>query len=208
MFIIDFDDTLFNTEALKQAKLNAARNAGVSDKIFWESYVAARNNDNGAFTYTPEGHAKELAKRGFDEVKTVEAFGKVDDTMAQFVFPDAFDFLEKVRELEKPMILLSLGNEKYQREKVFGAGIEKYFDKIIIVDESKERALEDLLNGPENDIIWLINDKPDETTRLKKEFPNINFVLKKAKKYSDEDYSKSGIPTFISLNEIYEFVRK
>ena len=208
MYIIDFDDTLFNTEAFKLAKLEAAMHLGISEKVFWEAYHAPRENDEGAYVYTSELHAKELAKRGFDEIGVLSVLKKVDAQIAQFVFPDTIDFLIKMKSLKKPMVLLSLGSPEYIRKKVAGAGIEKYFDKIIVVDKTKTEALGDLLKESENQDIWLVNDKPNESMQLKQQFPDINFILKKSKKYSDEEYVKSGIPSFSSLHEIYEFIRK
>ena len=47
MFIIDFDDTLFDTHAFKHARLEAVKNLGVSEDLYWETYKKARN-DSGS----------------------------------------------------------------------------------------------------------------------------------------------------------------
>ena len=51
MFIIDFDDTLFNTHAFKQARVEALRKLGVTEEIYKKSYQEAYNNSAGIYIY-------------------------------------------------------------------------------------------------------------------------------------------------------------
>ena len=66
MFIVDFDDTLFDTHAFKEARLLAVQRTGVSEEEFWHTYREARNSTDGLFTYSNERHAAILAARVYD----------------------------------------------------------------------------------------------------------------------------------------------
>ena len=89
MFIIDFDDTLFNTHAYKQARLRAMKRLGVLPELFWKTYERARTNEDGIFTYSDINHAEILGSLGFDEEKIFKALQKVTNKLENYIFSDS-----------------------------------------------------------------------------------------------------------------------
>ncbi|KKP59394.1 MAG: hypothetical protein UR53_C0002G0008 [Candidatus Magasanikbacteria bacterium GW2011_GWC2_34_16] len=207
MFIIDFDDTLFDTHAFKRARLEAVRELGVSEELYWQTYYVARNSANGFFTYSDERHAEVLAEQGFDKIKIYTALNKVTESKAKEVLDkETFVFLEKLREFNVSMVLLSLGCPAYQELKVKNTGIDSYFDRLFMVEATKNAVLDELFanhSGP----AWFINDKPVETKELSEQFPQLRAVMKLSPNFSEEDYIKTGLPYFKTLAEILAYVR-
>lgn len=206
MFIIDFDDTLFNTYSFKQARLKAMGRLGISPKIFWNTYQKARNGADGQFTYSDERHAGILGLSGFDETKVLAALRKVNAKIKSFIFSDAESFLLDLKKRGKPMILLSLGDPVFQEFKVKASGLDKYFDRLFMVERSKDNVLAELLES-EDSSAWLVNDKVDEAQQLLFKFKNLQIALKMSDSIPREIYLKSGLPYFSTLSEILNYVK-
>ena len=77
MFIVDFDDTLFDTQAFKEARCRALKECGVSEELFWETYRQARHSPDGLSTYSNNRHAEILVERGFEKACVLDAFDRV-----------------------------------------------------------------------------------------------------------------------------------
>lgn len=206
MFIIDFDDTLFDTQAWKQARLDIIKEMGISEEIYWETYKQARRDGKGNFVYSDRRHAQFLAVFGFDEDKIVEKFSEVSAELYKFLFSDTVDFLESLKKYDQPMILLSLGDPNFQEFKLDGAGIRRYFNHIFMVSEPKDKALSDIFKFEKADNVWFVNDKVEETKDLVGKFPVLKPVLKISKSINSEEYLNSGLPYFKTLTEIKDYV--
>src|SRR3989338_10060156 len=97
MFIIDFDDTLFDTQRFKTARLHAMFELGVTEEDFWKSYQDATLSSGGHFTYTNERHAQMLMNYGYDFDVVYEAFQKTTEDLRMYLFTDTVSFLTSVR---------------------------------------------------------------------------------------------------------------
>lgn len=209
MIIIDFDDTLFNTNAFKQARLEAVKKAGVSADVFWQTYKKARNDQNGIAIYTDKRHAAVLAEAGCDEKKVLAALQGVSARIREFLFPDAIEFLHRLRRLGQTMILLSLGDSGFQEGKVSRSGVRDYFDQVVMVDSVKEPALAELCGGMgEEEAVWFVNDKVPETQALARKFSRLKPVLKASGAIPREEYEASGLVYFETLKEIQTYLEK
>lgn len=208
MFIIDFDDTLFDTQRFKQARLEAVRLLGVSDEEFWSTYRDARNSQDGSFTYSDERHADVLALRGYDRGEVLAQLKSTSSLVHQFLYEDTFAFLEAIKEMNGPMILLSLGNPGFQELKTKGTGVHEYFDRTFMVHDTKIHVLEDLFGEVGHNGVWFINDKIEETKKVLSVFPFIKAVLKQSPRFDVSDYQQSGLPFFKTLSEIVSYVRQ
>ena len=93
--------------------------------------------------------------------------------------------------------------------KIEVAGIEKYFDEIYTVDDTKEHLVEIILKKcPSDEQVWLINDKIEETKKIIQRFPRIQPLLKVSPIFSNEEYQKSSMPFFSTLNQIKEYAEQ
>lgn len=208
MFIIDFDDTLFDTHQFKITMNSALASCGVNaDDADW-SYKAARNLPDGQYAYSHTRRAEFLATRGYDASAIVNALENITspESLQAHLLPGAREFLEVIKAVGQPMILLSLGDPNFQELKVHGTGVEKYFDRLFMVPEKKEEVIAELLTHHSPTEYWLINDKVDETKSIAQHFPKIRVALKRSSRISLADYEESGWPHFETLAEIQNYI--
>lgn len=206
MFIVDFDDTLFNTHRFKKARCAGLEAVGVPEDLFWQTYKTARSDKSGVFTYSDEKHAEVLEAYGFDKESIMTAFAIVNKRMSELLFPETIGLLKIVREFGHKIILLSLGNEKFQRLKIDNTGIEKYVDEIFIVEDCKLNVVKDII---ENEVskIWFLNDKIVEMREIWVAYPQINPIIKLSHSIRDVDRSKVGMPCFTNLVDVEAYVK-
>ncbi len=208
MFIVDFDDTLFETEKYKLARMAALRGIGVSENDFWETYQEARNDANGLFAYSDERHAARLARRGYDDVETTCILRESTTGAVRFLDSEAHAFLKDLQTYGTPLVLLSLGDPATQELKVKAVGIAHYFERLFLVEENKQAAVQELLGHvPPGKSAWLINDKPAETGELAKAFPRLKAIAKMSPRFTVPEYEAAGVPFFKTLGEISHYVR-
>lgn len=208
MFIIDFDGTLFDTYKYVQDRMGELSPLGVSQELYRETYKLARNAGNGLSVYSDQRHAQVLAEAGFDAEKIYWSLKKITDNAQNYVFSDAFWFLEKLRKEKEKMILLSLGEPAYQEEKINKSGVHKYFDRVFMVQDSKEHVLWRLFEKIKKTDAWFVNDKIDETKKLIGKFSQLRAVLKFSPFFLEKEYRESGLPYFLSLKEIGDYILK
>ncbi len=162
MFIIDFDDTLFDTHAFKKILPDLE---------------------------------KDLYKES-DKVKNL-------------LFSDAVSFLEFLKQTNQPLILLSLGENNFQKTKINITGVDKFFDSVHITADSKELALSVILNDFKNEEdVWFINDKIEETKQVMAGFPQLKPILKISPRFTEDEYRLSLIPYFSTLTQIQQYVQE
>lgn len=209
MFVIDFDDTLFDTQGFKQARLDAVRELGVSDDVYWETYLEARNSPDGLFTYSNERHAEMISLRGFNEDEVLAHLQTTTgEELENFLFPTTCEFLDELKKYNQPMVLLSLGEPAFQELKVKGSCIDTHFDRMFMVDKTKEDVLRELFTKEAEEKTWFINDKVSETTELVKKFPKMKAVLRVSLNVPLKDYDKSKLPFFETLEEILNYIKQ
>lgn len=209
MFIIDFDDTLFNTRpGFADARVKALSALGVSKDQYLATYLKARNDANGLVNYNDRRHAQMLALEGFDEEKIFEAFQSTmtPERLKEFLFPDTISFLEKIKSYGEPMVLLSLGDAEFQSIKLKRLGLERYFDRVFMTSEPKTTVMAEIIHGVSDTSIWFINDKPEETKELVQFFPKIKPLLKQCSRFSESEYKALDLPYFKTLTGIQNFI--
>lgn len=206
MFIFDFDDTLFDTYNFKRARLSAVKKLGVPEMLFLKTYQVARNNVDGIITYTDEAHAQILSQQGYNYEEILRALkNTTNKNLKKFIFPEAVGFISFLKKYNRPLILLSLGQDSFQELKVKGTKLDNYFDRTFFTDTNKINVLKELALSKKKNI-WFFNDKIAETTEISKEFPNIKCVLKQSENFNEEDYQKSGFKYFKTWQEIQNYV--
>ena len=202
MFIIDFDDTLFDNYAFKHARQRAAADAGVSAEDFLASYRAVSQRGG----YSNEAHAAELAGLGYDAGKVLQAFEiTTGPALAEWRLPDAVRFLERLAGLGEQLVLFSYGNPAFQELKIIGAGIGTYFDQLVLTPVPKRESITRLPARKGDETAWFINNRVDETIELCQLIP-ASGVLKRPPEETEEVFKTSGLPYFLTLVEIGEYV--
>lgn len=209
MFVIDFDDTLFNTHDFKKSRIESLLKAGVSENDYQETYVEA-SKKNDLSSYLNERHAELLTFRGYSKEKVLAALQETTgERLREFLFPDTVTFMQKLKETGQSLVLLSLGEASFQELKVKGSGIHEYFDRMFMVQDSKEHIIAEIIDlGHTEEEIWFINDKVGETLLIKNRFPKLNMVLRKSASIDEEEYKKSNLVYFNTLTEIYGYIEQ
>ncbi len=209
MFIIDFDDTLFNTHDFKKSRIESLLKAGVSPHDYQETYIEALKK-NDVFSYSNERHAELLTVRGYSKEKVFAALQETTgERLREFLFPDTVEFIRKLKDTGSAVVLLSLGEPSFQELKVKGSGIAHFFDRMFMVQDSKEHILHELVSVGENsEDMWFINDKVGESLLIKNAFTNLSIVLKKSASIDEEEYIHSNLPYFKTLTEIYGYIEQ
>lgn len=198
--IYDFDNTLFDTEVLKQVYLKAMTSSGLNDKEAYDVYVKVRDHE-GIVTFAiplfSEKWEEALAGKGTtlsDEKKgaflrTIEASMKTLD--------GGIDQLDESKARGHKMYLLSLGVQEYQHRKMEVAGVKQYFSADHIICPVREHvgkleALQSLFSeGFTGEGVVLFNDKPGETAKMLRAFPSIvGFVPRSIadERYTEDDF--------------------
>lgn len=209
MFIIDLDDTLLNTHAFKQARISILNHLGVSDELYKITYKAAYDNLSGINIYSSTSHAEVLEKHGFDKGKVLGVLQRVEGGLKDLLFPGAEDLLIFLKKSGQKLILLSLGEENFQKMKLAQTGLSTYFDLIFTVNDTKEHIIQKILNDfPDEQKVWVINDKIEETKKLQQLFPILKPILKMSPVFTEKEYKSSLIPCFLTLAQIQQYVEQ
>lgn len=208
MIIFDFDDTLFDTHSHKDLRHRALRTLGIDEETYKRTYLLARNTPDGLCTYSNKRHAEMLEVEGYDEDT---AFRLLEDTttparLSSLLLPGARALLERMKSVGKTLVLLSLGDPSFQELKVHGSGIALFFDRVFMVDDTKEHVLRELFSVVAESSAWFINDKVKETAKLRAAFPDMKIVLRQSPNIPAQEYEESGLPYFKTLHEIETYV--
>lgn len=205
MFIIDFDDTLFDTHKYKNVSFGPLEKFGISQDFAQEVYLKIRENNE---PYSNEVLARTLAKYGYPETEILNELKKVTAGVIKgLVFDESIDFLQWLKSVGKKVILLTGGYPVFQQWKVESSGLAELFDGIFYVDKDKMKGLQDVFKKYSSEKSkWFINDKIDESKEVAKIFPDLNIILKKPKHKNTEEYLNSGLPYFETLTEIKNYI--
>jgi hypothetical protein len=163
--LIDFDYTLFNTEAMRRACIAAVAKCGITE----QDYRAAERELKAKKLYDIEHHLDILATGQTRQVigEVVAAVLKKTD---EFLYPDAVSFLQ--RHAHHRLTLLSFGVPTWQERKINGAGITDFFNEVVVTNQSKA----DMLSRWSKDELIAFNDRGSEIDTMKAIRPTLKAV--------------------------------
>ena len=190
---VDFDRTLLDCDRFLDDLYTIINQFNVSKELFKECQNQCKKK--GFNPVTILNLVKE--KEEFND----ELYIKIDNLIrntSDYLYCDTIVFLEYLKSLNLEVIILTRGNSDYQREKIFNAKIDSYYNKLIVTMKHKGNLNIDY----ENSIF--IDDNPREIGSILKRNPKMVIRIQR-------DNSKySNIPLEIdikcvkSLNEIVE----
>ena len=206
MMILDFDNTLYNTNLLKIELEKIFADYGVTPADYASSEQLAIHGSEGThYDYTVELHIQILHEKGY-KIPHEEAVKKIQALFENnYAYEDTIFFLEALKKKNDRMVLLTAGNEQFQRAKIQSIKIEDYFDEIICVRGKKEEYVESVYTPHEK--IFFINDKLKENIAVKNQRKDICVITKwNPLKNSEEELKNSGVPYFHTLTEILNYL--
>jgi len=202
---LDLDYTIYDTARMEDNLRAVLTDVGVSKKDFDETYWKSLcTHSRFTYDYYFEEQFDLLRALGHDLPESV--LEKMHATCNDSYLYDGAVELISYLQAKSRVILLSAGDMNFQMEKIRGTGADKLVEEIQIVsgNEAKREFVNTRSLG--SDFIF-VNDNLRENLLVQEAFPKGKIVTKKNdRKYSAEDYAKSGLPTFENLFDIKNYV--
>ena len=165
--IIDFDGTMFDTEAFRIETASLFKRMGYNEEQIQLTYQA----ECLSYLYSPFGQLKRLQLIKASNQNLAEArFKNLYENSYKYVFPDTIQFLKDMKFKEYELILLTLGDVAFQKAKVENSSLGRFFDKILYCDIQKWLYLPKIMD--KSDKFIFIDDRADTIDRIGKVFPN------------------------------------
>ncbi len=168
--IFDFDDTLFDTALLKEDIFLEIISHGATKEQVLNSYKKCNEKFGN---YTLKEHIN-ILNNEYDLKISEDIFSWFESlNFTSYLFKETISSLEKLSEKHN-LILLTKGDITFQKIKLEGVNILKYFKELFIVDGNKEVFLKDKYFTPP---VYFINDKESENEKIQELFPEFIFIL-------------------------------
>ncbi len=171
IIIFDFDDTVFDTNRLKNDVVERFVLNGIKRDLAEDSYHKAKS-ENGV--YSLNSHICSINNSQNTEVPKDFYIWFENLDLTQYVFSDVEVLLSELKQNHK-LILLTKGENEFQNFKINKSGLAEHFAEIHITAGDKEIYLESF-NFAEP--VIFINDKSDENQKVQEKFPHFHVSQK------------------------------
>ena len=191
---IDFDRTLFNCDMFLEDFYTLINEYHITKEIF-------KNSQNQCFK---DGFNPYVILHKVEEVFSFDKslYTKVDNLLKstyQYLYSDSLAFLKYLKKSDYTVIILTKGNEEYQKEKIINSGINDYYDDLIITMQHKGKLKLDYKNG------IFIDDNPKEIKSIIKNNPKMIIRIKR----ENERYSDISLDDkVLSISSFEEIINK
>ena len=206
--IIEFDRTIYDTTALKNALANSLNVFGVTPSDFWQTYPQARVRRDQDYRpyYHPNRHMEILKERlTCAPEEALQQIEEVINNGRRFLFSDTLDFLNRMVSLNIKMTLVSYGIPEFVRKKVAATGVEPFFTEIMYTEGKRIGAVNQILKGDEKRV-FLISDKLHEMKVVAKYLPQVVPLLKRRPEIPLLTYRETGLLNFDNLKDIQDYL--
>lgn len=199
--VFDLDYTLLDTERFKEALAEAFAACGIGRAEFDRTYGMTVSARPPEYDYDIDRHISLAAKSltcGAGELK--RSVTEMLRTAGRYLYPGAREMLKSLRSREARLVLLTLGNESWQRSKVEQSGISELFDEIVTVGAGKENAVGGIAQGHEK--VFVVNDNVDEMVKMRGSHPSFVYIVKRGPKGLPEDLDMPVCDSFDEIEDI------
>lgn len=164
---IDFDDTLFDRGRFVPDLFGIIEKFGFTDDEIISSYqMVYHDGYDGVWAHMKFLHDK---VRPFDLSLAETKMKEFLDRTSSYLFPEAMSFLQGINKNFFDIQLLTVGGINFQKMKIEGAGISKFFDYCNYTTKNKAATLNSLVST--DDFFILVEDKDREIKEVNKKFP-------------------------------------
>ena len=214
--ILDLDSTLIRTEDIKKILFDFVRSCGFKEEEVHAIYNEARNDgDINTFTLgmmerkiREHVDAHDNASVCFDET----AWGAIRSgeslSRGGLLIEGADELIRYATERGIPYRIVTLGVEEWQKDKVQMSGLADLLEQCGVEDvtdvlrsteaeeDGKLHVVRDVfeeLGLEDGEGVLFVNDKPEETERVLKQFNEMHGALRRERRdrrYGEEDYKK------------------
>lgn len=181
---IDFDGTIFNTQAFRDKMFEIFTMAGFTEDEIKNTYAA----ESLDFLYSADGQLTRLEKvHDYNVEKAKMRMDKLIKTSFAFLFDDFAEFIKKVDREKYLLNLITLGEVLFQTKKVEASHIVSFFDNIYYCEKQKWDYLDELVELNEKFII--IDDRADTMEKIAKKFKrSFPILMNRSQKDLDDPY--------------------
>lgn len=187
--VFDLDYTLYDTVAMKGDIIRALTGLGFASAAAEETMRGANlHTPAGVGYYVPERHAALLTSQRTDlasEKRVADAIHACAERGERFLYPGAATLIGHLRTQGHHPVLLTLGDDRWQRAKAVGAGLGELCERIVTTVEDKEHVIRDFKGADPRVIV--VNDNAPETVRMRAEVPEFYYVIKRGPKGVPDD---------------------
>lgn len=182
--VFDLDYTLYDTVATKEEIIVALVALGFSRESVEATFKEARVTSKAGFgSYVPELHAALLTNLRTDlasEHRVAQTIHACAEHGERFLYPGTIELLERVRAEGYHLALLTLGDDRWQRAKATGAGLDRFFERVVTTLEDKEHVIRSFKGADERTIV--VNDNVPEMIRMRDVAPEFTYLIKRGPK--------------------------
>ena len=190
---VDFDRTLFDCDKFLEDFYALIDKYNIPKALFKECQNQFRRKG-----FNPYIILNNLEKKENFDKKIYQDIDSLIHRTSDYLYPDAIPFLEYLRNRNYEIIILTKGNSDFQREKIFNAHIDKYYDKLIVTMRHKGLLFLNYFASV------FIDDNPREIESLVKRMPKKMIrIARLNSKYSDIEI-KHKLETIHSLQELID----
>ncbi len=165
---LDFDETLLSNVDAHNWIVESLTQYGITEDMWTQTYALVKKESG---VYDMYRHYELLNERANKQLNAVEHYKEYVSSTSWFLFPDSVAFLEKYK--ENTIIILSYGEQEFQRGRIKHSGIEEYTQDVIVTSGRKSDAIKDVVY---RDAIF-IDDKIEHLDDMKKYHPDIETIL-------------------------------
>jgi hypothetical protein len=168
---IDFDGTLFDTTCFREKIFKVFLELGFDQQTVEKGY----KDECQDYLYSPQEQAKRLKKiKEYDIDSALDGLRSIELNASECIYPNSAKFLENIDRKKYEVILLTLGDIKFQKAKYSNSGLNKYFDNAIFTTIQKWDYLIDFVRNDEKFI--LIDDRGNTCKNISEKFPNATAI--------------------------------
>ena len=229
--LIDLDNTLYNydlahSEAMKALEKKFFDTLKVPAKLFYIYYLKSREKIQKNLKNTASSHSRLLYIQNMFEyiglgssISLVSSFEQTywnNFILNIELFEGAEDFLNDLRMLSIPIVLITDLSSHVQFRKLISIGLDTYFDYIVTSEESGAEKPSDLpyrmalqkLNFKEGKDVWMIGDRLDLDIKGSKKAISATTILKKDKRFSQDSDVRYMDASFYRYKDLRNLLSK
>lgn len=175
---LDFDDVLFNTRDFRKDRDIFLQRHGIRDEYLDQAYVREFSDKKTGYSLEKHlGRVKHDFLRELDVENVLLDFYGEMKFLQKYVFSDVPKFIESLRGgRNNKIIILSFGEDDFQRKKIEGSGLSSLVDEVIVTEKKKADMLKGIV-GKKEEKVFFLDDRVQYMKEMKEIFPFVKTIL-------------------------------
>jgi FMN phosphatase YigB (HAD superfamily) len=206
--IIDFDHTLFDTDAFLRAAALAAKQHGVSQALFYRTFAAITAEPRDAPYSFPQHIAAIAALTPVARSSLYKDFRQIVDRSSSFLYSDATAFLRNLLRWNVRVTLLTYADQKLRRAQLSSTSLSRWFDSVDIVSNSRAEKYKRLQEIAQISMTSILVDDHPKVLKAAEGFVTLRLRLRRRvlTRYRGIEPALPGVPVFRTLSDAYSFL--